>query len=33
MESALWAMDLLALIFLCHWALKQDKREQSDDTD
>lgn len=33
MESALWAMDLLALIFLCQWALKQDKRGQSDDTD
>jgi hypothetical protein len=25
MESLLWALDLLAVAYLCLWALKQDK--------
>lgn len=24
METVLWAVDLLALIYLCFWALRQD---------
>lgn len=27
MESILWALDLLAVTYLCMWALKQDKRK------
>lgn len=26
MESLLWAMDLCAVVYLCLWALKTDKR-------
>lgn len=25
MESVLWVLDLLAVVYLCFWALKQDK--------
>lgn len=28
MESLLWALDLLAVVFLCLWALKQEKRTE-----
>lgn len=24
METLLWAMDLVAVVYLCFWALKQD---------
>jgi hypothetical protein len=24
MESLLWALDLVAVVFLCRWALRQD---------
>lgn len=27
MESLLWALDLLAVTYLCLWALKQEKRK------
>lgn len=27
MESILWAVDMLAVAYLCLWALKQDKRK------
>ncbi|AKN66209.1 hypothetical protein RC55_15810 [Herbaspirillum seropedicae] len=26
-ESILWAMDLLAVVYLCRWALKNDRRD------
>lgn len=26
-ESILWAMDLLAVLYLCRWALKNDRRD------
>jgi len=28
MESLLWALDLLAVVYLCIWALKQDKQDR-----
>jgi hypothetical protein len=28
MESILWATDLVALVFLCLWALREDKAEE-----
>lgn len=28
MESVLWAINLLALAYLCFWAIRQDKIEQ-----
>lgn len=28
METILWAIDLVALVGLCFWALRQDKLEQ-----
>lgn len=28
MESFLWALDLLAVTYLCIWALKQEKRKE-----
>lgn len=28
MESLLWALDLFAVVFLCLWALKKEKREE-----
>jgi len=27
MESLLWALDLLAVVYLCFWALNKEKRE------
>ena len=24
MESLLWAIDLMAVVYLCYWALRQD---------
>lgn len=27
MESILWALDLIAVVYLCLWALKQEKRK------
>lgn len=29
MESILWACNLLALVYLCYWAVRQDKANQS----
>ncbi|MET3118370.1 hypothetical protein AAKU64_002602 [Undibacterium sp. GrIS 1.8] len=29
MESALWAMNLVAVVYLCFWAIRQDKQEQA----
>lgn len=29
MESLLWAVDLLALVYLCFWALRKDKQDPS----
>jgi hypothetical protein len=26
MESILWALDLLAVVYLCFWALREDKK-------
>ncbi|MCU6434135.1 hypothetical protein LPB67_10180 [Undibacterium sp. Jales W-56] len=31
MESALWSINLLALVYLCFWAIRQDKAEQEAD--
>lgn len=28
MESALWSINLLALVYLCFWAIRQDNAEQ-----
>lgn len=30
MESFLWAIDLLAVSFLCLWALKEEKRKEKE---
>lgn len=30
MESLLWAMNLCAVVFLCLWALKTDKRREKE---
>jgi len=27
MESLLWGLDLLAVVYLCIWALRQDKAD------
>jgi hypothetical protein len=27
MESLLWALDLIAVVYLCVWALRQDKAD------
>ena len=32
MESLLWALDLGAVVFLCIWALKQDKAVEKEKT-
>jgi hypothetical protein len=32
MESILWACDLLALVYLCFWAIRQDKEKQAQAT-
>lgn len=29
MESILWAMDLVAVILLCRWAVAQDRKQQA----
>ena len=31
METVLWATDLLALVYLCFWAIRQDMQDQSKD--
>lgn len=28
MESILWALDLFAVVYLCLWVLKQEKRKE-----
>lgn len=28
METVLWALDLLAVCYLCYWALRTDKAEK-----
>jgi hypothetical protein len=33
MESILWALDLLAVAYLCLWALKTEKRKEQADSD
>ncbi len=30
MESILWALDLFAVVYLCLWALKQEKRKEKE---
>ena len=30
MESLLWALDLCAVVYLCMWALRTDKRRDSE---
>lgn len=30
MESILWACNLLALVYLCFWAIRQDKTQQAE---
>ena len=30
MESLLWALDLFAVVYLCLWALKQEKRKEQE---
>lgn len=32
MESVLWVIDLLAVVYLCFWALRQDKLDQENST-
>jgi hypothetical protein len=29
MESILWAMNLVGLVILCLWAIREDKRDES----
>jgi len=31
MESILWAVDLVAVAYLCFWALREDKKAASED--
>ena len=31
MESLLFALDLVGLVYLCFWAIRQDKLDQSAD--
>ena len=33
METVLWAMDLLATVYLCFWAIRQDKQDPSQSAD
>ncbi len=33
MESALFALDLVAMVFLCFWGIRQDTNEQSTKSD
>lgn len=30
MESALWSINLVALVYLCFWGIRQDKSEQNE---
>ncbi|MFC5477629.1 hypothetical protein [Massilia suwonensis] len=30
MESLLWALDLCAVVYLCMWALKSEKRREAE---
>ena len=30
MESLLWALDLCAVVYLCMWALRTEKRHESE---
>jgi hypothetical protein len=30
MESILWALDLCAVVYLCLWVLKQEKRKEQE---
>ena len=30
METILWCLDLLAVVFLCFWALREDKNSRDD---
>ena len=30
MESLLWALDLFAVVYLCLWVLKQEKRKEQE---
>ena len=29
-ESILWSINLVALVYLCFWAIRQDKKDQQD---
>lgn len=31
MESLLWAMDIVAVTYLCLWALRTEKRREKED--
>ncbi|MEW6021274.1 MAG: hypothetical protein AB1807_03940 [Pseudomonadota bacterium] len=33
MESLLWALDLAAVVYLCFWAVRQDKQNAKDARD
>ena len=33
MESLLWAIDLCAVVYLCLWAVRQDKQNAKDAKD
>ncbi len=30
MESGLWALNLCAVVYLCFWAIKMDKKDSED---
>jgi len=30
METLLWALDLVAVVYLCLWALREDRRAEQD---
>ncbi len=31
MESFLWACNLVAVVYLCYWAIKEDNKEENVD--
>ncbi len=31
MESALWALNLICLVYMCFWAMKEDNIEDQED--
>lgn len=31
METILWCLDLLAVVYLCVWALREDKKSKAGD--